>query len=600
MAKWNSENANRKAQTQYADVTTAKLDMKSLMVDVARANERKQTANKRLDKKTLRVNRATEKKQVELATARAKAAAQDARAKASRFVKLEHSLKKSVPDEPTQPHVVKANRKLDELEGKVTEALALGDSLSERVIKDVGHALTQAKASIQLVTKISLRAALLIRLGSSTKSYRKLLKVWNSLGRSREAPESSPRRPTTFVQRAVTLGKRTAQAVTQPRKTVRLALASIGSSVKAKASGLKQTALGKSMASLASKFENSPILIKSIRNVDKSLRAIGSAVKMNGSDTLKWVGKQLSGLSRKLWGFMKAPFSSSRGFDLNDLMGLAVLGPSLLAPLLSGIDRALQEKYGEHYIKAFFSGVWSSAKAYVTEQISTFIDWVSGIFKPAIDAVKHYFEPVYDKVVNFFRPGPVNPAAPTKVPSLASGPAQMFTPKADEKLLTLANQYSAKSAKNTDTHDEAQAASTKVQIEQLLTKKLEVTAGTKQRLDALGFNTTNLVVTPTKSKPVSISSTKAQNSSVSSVSNSSATMAGSTYTGGSVTVNGNHEPMDGSVAPVIATPKSNAVTTPESSPAGNAATTLGGLRVGSIPVNVTSESMYALNLGVLA
>ena len=178
------------------------------------------------------------------------------------------------------------------------------------------------------------------------------------------------------------------QGIVSLRKAARLALEMAGNAMKEritrlgdKVGSLPGKAYGSAVQSLLTRFENNPVMVKRISQVDKSLRFIGNAVKDTGTETLKWLGKQLKNLATSIWRFIRAPFSAASGFSLSDLAGLAMLATSVLGPLLSGIDQALEDRFGKHYIQDALSKAWDMAKTFVVEKVSAMLDEAWGTAK---------------------------------------------------------------------------------------------------------------------------------------------------------------------------------------------------------------------------
>ncbi len=641
MAKWDQAAANKKAQQHYKEIAKEGLDLAQVMRNVSKATKVKHEKNQKLKKKQVQ-------RQEVLATKIVEAEAEQLHQVEAELDSIEIPTPTPKRDDPGR--IAKVEKAMAELDSQIRLTLSIAPNVSDVLIDDLEEALDSAREAVRMLQSSSVRSGFLKRVAAAKITVKKISNLWDqqkaslseeelqrrreignaaqdvadyqaklkaaqAKGKSKDAKkykdlllgaetELKDAKRSVFAKRALALIARDDNNVVELRGTVKLALKVLGASIAEKAhAGMSKVgavpgrAYNKGVEALISRFESSPVMVKSIKQVDSGLRAVGNAVKLTGKETLKWINKHLSGLASKLWSFLKSPFSGGGGgFGMSDLLGLAVLGPSVIKPLLEGIDKALSEKYGEHYIQNFFSGVWDSAKTFVSDQIKVFIDWISDIFKSPIDAIKNFFKPSDKATTAAEYQG--KPVAPTTAKT-RGGQARLLSAGAnvDGDLLAAANTYASGSTPQ-------QKADAKAIILDLLKQPATVSAATKQRLDELGFSTTNLTVKAgtvpftrgaTGTRPISIGG-GAGRGSVNPAS-ASPVAAGS----GSIVVDGTQPPMDGDVTPVTATPKSPSPSAgPEATPMGGKSMGGGGATVGSIPVNVTPDSMYAMNLGVLA
>lgn len=128
-------------------------------------------------------------------------------------------------------------------------------------------------------------------------------------------------------------------------------------------------AYGAAISSLLNKFEGNPKAVEVIKNLDKGTRMVASAVSSVGSETFRWLGKKLAGLTSMLWGFMKRPFSAVSNMGLGNLLGLAALTPLLFKPILDGINDELESRFGKTYVQDFISKLWSKAWSFLVEKV---------------------------------------------------------------------------------------------------------------------------------------------------------------------------------------------------------------------------------------
>ena len=122
-----------------------------------------------------------------------------------------------------------------------------------------------------------------------------------------------------------------------------------------------------------SKAGNNRGAVSAILKVDKSLRYVGTAVKDAGASTVEWfqksMGSMLGYLKRK-WAQLA---SGSSAGGIGKLIGYAALFSALIKPMLEGINKELEARFGPHYVKDFLAATWATAKEWMISGLRRFI-----------------------------------------------------------------------------------------------------------------------------------------------------------------------------------------------------------------------------------
>lgn len=640
------DNSN-KAQGFYEEIIAEPIDIKALMAGVSKATKSKAEKNQKLSKKVLKDREKTAKDYTEFRAKQIKVAQQNTEDLNKQLEKAKQEEPKRqalVAKTTVSPQDLKKIQKCEllvrALEDAVRVTSSLSKTLSDILLEDVKGKLDNARESLQRLPSGAARKSLAKRVNLSKHAYTSLQALWKAEEKGLNEEDLQRRRDIAYARQDIASneaklkiarekGKRAdidkygaalesakkdlAEAgksgfrkkaesligasrdhngVIGLRRAAMLALSAVGAHV---GSGLRSVAslpgkgYDRGVEALIQRFENSPVMVKSIKTVDKGLRVIGTVLKTTGTETLKWIGKHLSSLARGIWSFIKSPFTGrGGGFDLQDLLGLAVLGPGLIAPLLEGIDKELTERYGEHYIKDFFSGVWATAKDYLTDSLKSFF---SGLFNKVTDAATDALKAAEDAIRGTgietttaeYVGNPVNPSTaktPMERARLVGADANF-----NSRLLAAANDYDGNPNPQWKQDDHKK-------ITEMLSTPATVEAATKQRLDDLGFNTVNLSVRAGSTK-FGRPAPAATPAPVDTRPKRRGALNRAPYVAGG----GSEPPMES--PPVTATPKAQTPTGPVSQAPGNSINSSGGYTVGMIPNNAAPDSLYAYNLGMI-
>jgi len=580
--------AAKTGQSLYDEVLKEGFDIRTLTAGVSAASKIKSQQNKKLGKKVLAKQSENASKAVNLDAKRLKAAALDARDKARR---LEKAAKNTA-----EKNLTAASESMAALETALDVAVV---SLSAPTVVDATEKLGAARTAIQRLPVSPARKGLLQRLALAKASHKALVQTW--LKEKARLDKVATQRLLLLRQRYLKDGK-VGKTPLQIRaealrgsppasdsgglwRGAKLGLKAIGASFHAGKGVTHQNdgrmSLTQSMSSLISRFENKPIMASSIKAVDKSLRYIGREIHGTGADTMKWVNKHLTGLARSVKSFIMSPFTGggSRGLDASDLLGLAVLGPSLIAPLIAGIDKVLSERYGDSYISDFFTKAWKSSKEFISDQIKGFFSKLFGGGGSGKEEIISQSPSTKNE-----RPAGDREVVLLNAAKVLTDPKSTAVAKAD------ATAVLDSALKNTNG------------------KTILVNASTKYLLEELGYPTTNVQVrkntpdvTTPADKPTSVTpKLKPIKKSESFWSNLS-DWAMSSPTSRLVKP-GEASAVDATPkGPTVATPKPAEPAKPAASPAsGGKAAGAGGLSVSMIPTSTVPDSMYAYNLGMLA
>jgi len=129
---------------------------------------------------------------------------------------------------------------------------------------------------------------------------------------------------------------------------------------------------------------------------------LGRATGAKAHDVYKWLGEQVKSMKYSLMSFLHRARSaaSGAGRGAESLLGMGVIMSQLLAPLLSGIDKALTEKFGEHYIRDFIDSAITTVKDAIVGKLK---DLGEGVW----EWVKEKADAIWSDIKRRFGPEPV-------------------------------------------------------------------------------------------------------------------------------------------------------------------------------------------------
>jgi len=317
-------------------------------------------------------------------------------------------------------------------------------------------------------------------------------------------------------------------------------------------------------------------VVAAIRKVDKTLRATGSAVAAVGKNTLAWVTSKFGSMFSSMWRFLKRPLGGEDMFQ--KLLGLAILGPTLLAPILEGIVSELNKEFGDDWFKGIANKLWDKTKSYLLDAVKGLL----GIGKPGPNMAEAPPAATMSRQANvetrllYKAQKGTEPIIPIK----AGGAAKPQSP--EQEIAT-----------HLDAYDHSWFGFTKNIQKDTITKLiasnpgLTINAPLYARLKAAGFNVSSL-----QTPGATTASPSATAAGVSTASRPTATTP-------SVTDAPAQPPME-SAAPVTA--QAPAAVTKQDTTATNAPAGRGiapGLAVGQIPTTMTGDGLNVHNLGMM-
>jgi hypothetical protein len=104
-----------------------------------------------------------------------------------------------------------------------------------------------------------------------------------------------------------------------------------------------------------------------VENAAKAAQFFGGL----GKDSFLWIAKKIGGISGMLLRYLKKPFNmGSGGMGLSDLIGLGALIPTLIGPILSGLNDFLDKTYGENWFKDLMSNLWQTSWSFIKETVA--------------------------------------------------------------------------------------------------------------------------------------------------------------------------------------------------------------------------------------
>lgn len=405
---------SRKASVEYKDVTSVSgsFDIKSLVASVASAQLLKTTKTRKVKviKETERVNELVvreeiklEQKEIALAESQKEtqlAELSDKKDQVHKTGSAQKALEKKgrhknsditdVEPKKVQADKQVANGRLIEFKKLLEEASAL-DKLSASDLEPVVAASKKAYAAIGKLPDGMTRGVL----------TREFLRYYKKL--------SFLRSKASRLGRFLSGVKESAGKVRELPNTLKRGIALAGKRVSEGASSLGYNAVSHLPAGVAA------FTVKSTARIGEGLKYVGRAIKENGINTMKWVGKRLSDLNSKVLGLFRSVKNSLGGGGPEDLMALGAIALGILPSLVEGLVDQLKKRFGDNWITGFIKEHWDSTKASVTRWLSEFIDKAISFIKAmpekivegakkAWDGTKSAFSNAAHIVKNFLPP----------------------------------------------------------------------------------------------------------------------------------------------------------------------------------------------------
>ncbi len=324
---------------------------------------------------------------------------------------------------------------------------------------------------------------------------------------------------------------------------------------------------------------NSPVLVRALNSIAKGTVATGRAVQQAGKDSMSWLGKRMSSLSRMFSRFFSGG-GVSEGFGmLGKLLGGGVFLGAVLKPILDGIDGELSKRFGDSYVQDFITGLWTKAWGYLVGQIKGFLG-ITEASNPIGQAGDAH-----------------DVSAESKSIMDAATPAQPLTKEqtvAKEKALEA---YRAELDKGSFLQKYYQIGLTPTQkaakerYEASLKGELNVNATTSSTTSASSSTTATSAPASTSSSSSSSTATPTatgRSSPVSTASPGPATVKASPVT----------PPMEGPKSVPAPAPRAAPVPTQTGSAAPPSNPSTGSLGAGQVPTYASSESLHLMSIGV--
>ena len=370
MAKKNQKQINaKKAQTQYNQVESKPFDLKLLVDQVAAAQAAKKKVVSKKDKKKAAAAQVAQKVVVEeTAQAKEEVAAAEVEEKTSkeslRKLKVQKrkdrkAIKDQVKNQVADSEAEYKAKEAVRLFGIVLRAVNTSRQVSQSGLSMAAQYRRRAQVALGVLRPgTELRIALFHQFMELSRQF-KGLKVTEAPTEPTEmAPEPDPepdpgpdpekQHPWKTLQKALQLRGR--QAVDK----VKTGVAAVGN-------------YGANMALV-------PYMVKSIAQVGPGLRSVGKAIKANGLDAMKWVGRQISNLNSRLQGMFRSAQGLLGADSPADWLALGALAMGVLPSLVEGLEESLKKRFGDNYIQGFISEQWTKTKEGVTMWLSDFIE----------------------------------------------------------------------------------------------------------------------------------------------------------------------------------------------------------------------------------
>lgn len=366
MANEKDKKHSKKANEAYDDISEAGFDLKALIAASKSALAAKQANNqkkKKNAKKTL----------MQAAQEKIKLQAQQIAAMEKQVVVVQHDNRDTAKN-LTQDKVddkkgrgflyggraqqfLACKKALDSAEMKILEATAF--KLFTKVVED-SIAKDLAKAS---------RGGIYFspNAGKAKAEYNKRIGIANhALGKLRAANKSLPAAPTNSPLNPTAPAAPSTTQTSSPQKMLDFFNGS-------QPAGNRMSPLGSALSSAGqgvtrpTGFFGQPT-VTALNKVSDAVEKESETISNLTKDSEAWLGKKLSFLGSTLRRLIPRADGGKAGL-LGNLFGLAMLIPSLIAPALEGINAALEEKFGKHYVRDFLVGLWDKSLAFLSDKI---------------------------------------------------------------------------------------------------------------------------------------------------------------------------------------------------------------------------------------
>jgi hypothetical protein len=137
--------------------------------------------------------------------------------------------------------------------------------------------------------------------------------------------------------------------------------------------------------------------VQSISKIGPGLKQIGKSIKENGTNTLKWVGRKLSDLTRGLMGMFRSAKNMLAANGPEDWAALAAIGVGILPSIVEGLLGELKKRFGEDFVIGFIKEKWESTKNTVTQWLGEFIDKALELIRALPEQIAKGASSLWDK-----------------------------------------------------------------------------------------------------------------------------------------------------------------------------------------------------------
>ena len=114
--------------------------------------------------------------------------------------------------------------------------------------------------------------------------------------------------------------------------------------------------------------------VQAAGKIGTGLATVGKAIKENGTNTLKWIGRKLSGLTSGIMRMFRSVSQRFTAGGIEDLAGMAAIGVGILTQVVSGMMDFLKKKFDKEFILSYIKEKWEITKKLVTDWLGEFID----------------------------------------------------------------------------------------------------------------------------------------------------------------------------------------------------------------------------------